>query len=162
MNIDISNANCGRGHSPDHACLRVGFLAIAALRRGALGCRRRCGTSPSPPSPQVQTRWRVPIARRDGPASSEVVAVRVSSLSPLRRRTVARTWCALDGAPPLPVALASQVMTGDERMTHLPGLVQSTWVATALLSRRWQESICPPCASRGLGKTNLSQIFLST
>ena len=54
MNIDISNANCGRGHSPDHACLRVGFLAIAELSFGALGRRR--GRVSTPPSPQVHTR----------------------------------------------------------------------------------------------------------
>ena len=31
MNIDILNAHCGPGHSPDHACLRVGWLAIVHL-----------------------------------------------------------------------------------------------------------------------------------
>ena len=39
MNIDILNAHCGLGHSPDHACLRVGWLAIAGFASRALGCR---------------------------------------------------------------------------------------------------------------------------
>ena len=39
MNIDTSNAYCGQGHSPDHACLRVGYLAIATVRSRALGRR---------------------------------------------------------------------------------------------------------------------------
>ena len=98
MNIDISNANCGRGHSPDHACLRVGFLAIAELSFGALGRRRGDVLTGVPTLRRLKSRPRCATVRGPFRVPADAVALSGGSSHPSSAdgRWLGRSLCSLD------------------------------------------------------------------
>jgi hypothetical protein len=98
LNIDISNANCGRGHSPDHACLRVGFLAIAELSFGALGRRRGDVLTGVPTLRRLKSRPRCATVRGPFRVPADAVALSGGSSHPSSAdgRWLGRSLCSLD------------------------------------------------------------------